>query len=377
MGVDFTFYKNRKIQVDGSEYLVLGGIEFYNSHDGSRWNEYRLTETRSGQERWLSIDNLYEEYAIYTQQAYSDEFTPDQISRSGYRSSDSGRATVASCFGAVDADQGEWVTYEEYEDGTEEYLMSIEQWEDGKEYSKGYYLDANEITAIDSDFTEAGQEGFYRGGSTNTAGKRKKYAKIAIGVAVVMAIIVMSIVYGVSNSKSIRKIISKNSAFTYTTSITSDLNSKKKADVYETYLSVEEAVKLIIREVDGKTEEVQADEDGESVAILTKKEYCLVYQSEDGETLVQISSRSYAYQSTNRPYRSTDRIHRHYRSFYYTWGLPKDRTSYDNTRSGYDSYDDTTLARDNSDPYRSYSNSIRQSSINTRKSSGGGISSGK
>lgn len=369
MGVDLTFYKNQRIRVDGSEYQVLGGIEFYNSHDGSRWKEYRLRETGSGQERWLSIDNLYEEYAIYTKQVYSEDFSPEQMSRGGYRSADSGRAKVVSCFGAVDVEQGDWVAYEEYEDRTEEYLMSVEQWEDETEYSKGYYLDAGEISPIDNKPVVAGEENVSQGGS-----KLKTVMFLGILIFAVMGII-MAFIQG--RPKQMKKVIEENSVFTYKTSITSDINSKEKADVYKTYLTVDEAVKLILMEIEGDTEEVQADENGESVAILTKKEYCLVYLSEEQDTLVQISSRAYVFQSTNHPYHSSNRIYRHYRSFYYTWGLPEDRSTYAKNRSGYEGYDDGTLTRDSSDFYRNYSNSIRQSSVNARKSSGGGISSGK
>ena len=38
----------------------------------------------------------------------------------------------------------------EYEDGTEELIIAVEQWEDESEYSKGCYLDMDEIVLLDS-----------------------------------------------------------------------------------------------------------------------------------------------------------------------------------------------------------------------------------
>ncbi|MFR2694444.1 MAG: DUF4178 domain-containing protein [Enterocloster bolteae] len=62
-----------------------------------------------------------------------------------YRQADAGQAVVTSCFGQVDTSPGDTVRYTEYEDGTEELIIAVEQWEDETEYSKGCYLDMDEI----------------------------------------------------------------------------------------------------------------------------------------------------------------------------------------------------------------------------------------
>ncbi len=79
--------------------------------------------------KWLSIDNIYEEYAIYTQCPYGSEFDEMNIFRDGYHQADAGQAVVTSCFGQVDTSMGDTVRYTEYEDGTEEPSL---RWSNGR-----------------------------------------------------------------------------------------------------------------------------------------------------------------------------------------------------------------------------------------------------
>ena len=124
-------------------------------------------------------------------------------------------------------------------------------------------------------------------------------------------------------------------------------------------------------------QDVQENTEDESVAILTEHEYCLVYESEEGKTMVQASSRAYVYQSTNDPYHARTTTSRHYHSFYYFRGYSRDASRYNNRASGYQNYDGTAPEYNYSDTYRTYSNTVRQGSTGTRTSSGGGIGFGK
>ena len=173
------------------------------------------------------------------------------------------------------------------------------------------------------------------------------------------------------SSQTIAKHLKNDSSFSYVTSITG--SKDQKADVYKSLLSLDLTAKNIISGIDGKTESVQQNtEDGDtSIAILTKKEYCLVYTSEDQEVLVQISKRKYTYLSDNTPYRASS-----YTNRYYTKAFKTDKKDYGGT-SSYSSFDDTTVGYDGNDTYNSYSSSIRQYSVKSRSSSGGGVSSGK
>ena len=308
MGKTLQFNKDQNLSIEGAEYRVTGGIEFHNRSDGSRWWEYCLLETRTRGIKWLSIDNIYEEYAIYTQCPYGSEFDEMNIFRDGYRQADAGQAVVTSCFGQVDTSPGDTVRYTEYEDGTEELIIAVEQWEDETEYSKGCYLDMDEIVLLDS-----GCSGQVESNRTLGFVNMKNLAVAAVILAVLG---VLSYTYIQSNKKTIHKYLEGNINFSYQTSITSDLNEKERADVYSTDLSVDDAAKAIIQAIDGGTGDVQKNGEDDSVAILTKSEYCLVYTSTDQTTMVQISSRAYVYQSTNTPYHATGHTHSYYRGFY-------------------------------------------------------------
>lgn len=385
MGSTLQLQKNQHLTIEGVEYRVAGGIEFHNRSDGSRWTEYCLQEIQVNRVRWLSVDNMYGEYAFYTSCPYSSEFDEMNIFRNSYRQADSGKASVTSCFGAVDTEPGDTVSYTEYEDGTEERIISVEKWEDETEYSKGYYLDLDEIAILDrGTYGEetygngaSGQGGIHLSVPGSGGAGFLSPKNLAIAAVVLVALGVFSFSYMQSHKKTIHKYLRDNTQFSYETSITSDLNSKEKADVFTSVLSVDETVKAIIQAIDGETEDVQKSEEDDSVAILTKSEYCLVYTSTDQNTMVQISSRAYVYQSTNTPYHATAGTHSYYRSYYYTRGFWSDRDRYSRSASGYESFSGDTVETNPNDPYKSYSNSVRQSSVNTRRSSGGGISSGK
>ena len=63
--------------------------------------------------------------------------------------------------------------------------------------------------------------------------------------------------------------------------------------------------------------------------------------------------------------------------FYYSNGYSSDSVSYRNSSSPYSSFDDSGITYSSDNSYNSYSGSIRQSSIASRQSSGGGLSGGK
>lgn len=375
MGNRLQLEQGRHLKVEGVEYRVTGGIEYHNKSDGSRWAEYCIQEIQMNRTKWLSVDNMYEEYAIYTQCPGGSEFDEMNIFRGGYKQADKGRASVTRCFGNVDTEPGDTVQYTEYEDGGEEKIIAVEQWEDETEYSRGYYLDLDEIVLLGRE--EGGGKataGIMSTGPVRGAINIKKLAAASV-VLILLGVISLRVIE--SGGKSIHKFLKNNAQFTYQTSITSDLNSKERADVYSSDLPVEEAVKAVIQAIDGETEGVQKSAQEDSVAILTKNEYCLVYTGTDQTTMVQISSRAYVYQSTNTPYRASHHTSSYYRSFYYTRGFWSDRDRYRRSASGYESYSGDAVELDPNDPYKSYSDSVRQSSINSRRSSGGGISSGK
>ena len=376
------FRKGDRIKIEGELYQILGGIELVNRSDGARWTEYYVQNLQNGKLRWLSVDEIYDEYAIYTS-CDGKGFSEEELDAQGWKNADSGVEEVLGWFGNVDAEQGEKASYTEYEDSTGEYLMSVEHWDGETEYAKGYYLDKDEIE-IASDLQQVENRQFHvdynncqpRHPQTMQKRKGRNNKIIALVVIAIMACGIWAMTKSASK-KEIRNYLEDSSFYFYETSITSDLNEEEKADVYSTSRSIEMAAKDIINAIDGETEDVQENTEDKSVAILTEHEYCLVYESEEGKTMVQASSRAFAYQSTSNPYHATSTTARHYRSFYYFRGFSRDASRYDNRASGYQNYSGTAPDYNYSDTYRNYSNTVRQGSTGTRTSSGGGIGFGK
>lgn len=370
------FANGNVLKIDGDFYKVIGAIEFMNVSDNCKWVEYKVSSYVNGAIKWLSCDDVYHEYSI-------SEVSYD-ASISGYHEVDKGEAIVVSSWGQVDVDKGERVRFTEYEDITEEKIMSIENWYGDLEKSTGYYLDDYEIELFDSssdsmnfnsDFGGMGTPYYYSGGY-----KRKKTnAKLfpIISSIVVLLFLGMGELSGSSKEVKISEFLSESASFNYETSITG--TGGEKADVYSTTYTIDKATKLIIDAIQGDVESVQqnTEDDDNSVAILTDSEYCIIYNSEDNKTLVQISTRKYTYTSDQNLYRSRYGSNRYYRRYYYSRGYTSDRTSYSSNESPYSEFSDTTVSSNYTDTYNTYSSSVRQSSTSSRWSSGGGTSSGK
>ncbi len=381
-----------KLRIDGDNYEVIGIISYRNRMDNAMWMEYRVLAQNPRKEAWLSYDEEFKEYSI---SFVAGKNTPTD----GYHEVDRGVEEVIGAWGNVDVEIGDTANFIEYEDVTEEKIISHEIWDDGLEVSVGYYLDENEVvrtsqggsyqsganTYQSNGFAANGYGGYssdgYSSGGTmsdNASGDSMKKLGIIIAVIVPVMIVISFFTSAIGGgSTKISKYLEKSNYYRYETSITGTDN--KKADVYWTAYDVDTAAKDIIDAIDGKTEDVQQNtEDGDnSVAILTKKEYCLIYTSEDGDTLVQVSSREYAYYNDRDPYRSRAGTRRYYRRYYYSRGYSSDSGKYSSSSSPYSSYSDSVLGSNPTDAYNSYAGSVRQSSTTSRTSSGGGTSYGK
>lgn len=355
------------LSIDSEGYRVVGKIHYTDVYNKSVWDEYRVFKLDDNTEAWLSVDDTYREYSISRMVRH--------VNRSGYHEVDRGRQRVAYAYGAVDVESGDTASFAEYEDSTEEKIISEETWDDGTEYSEGYYLDEDEIAFIRHDDKYRAPSG--SGGSEIN----KKNALIAVVATIVFMVIPFlgGLLENIHFTSTIAKYLKKDPGYTYVTSITG--NEKQKADVYKAASgsTIDSTSKDIIRAIEGETEYVQQDteEDDGAVGILTKKEYCLIYTSEEGDVLVQVSNRKYAYTSDNDLYRGNARSRRYYRRFYYSTGYSHDSSSYSGYSSPYSSYSDGSISYSGDNTYNSYSGSVRQESINARNSSGGGLSSGK
>lgn len=371
------YFVGDQIKADGDYYTILGKITFRNKADNKTWDEYRLKSVQySKEERWLSVDEFYNEYSI-------SRVDPSAVSLTGvmgYHQVDSGIEQVIAISGDVgDVVVGDTARFEEYEDNEEEKIVSVENWDDGPEYSRGYYLDPWE---------------FGKDGENQTMQRVKgNIGNIITGILVCMIFLIGLLAEAVpalfAGKKKIENYVKNNIKYEYVTSITG--NEKQKANVYlyresaSIMSSPDEDYQLkvcaedIISGIEGNTESVQQNtEDGDnSIAILTKKEYCIIYRGEDDKVYVQVSNRKYAYTSDKEPYHSRRSTHRYYRRFYHSTGYGSDSSTYSSSPSSYSGYSDTGIAYDSNNSLNAYSNSVRQTSAASRNSSGGGLSSGK
>ena len=389
------------LNIKGIQGTVIGYITYANQKDGDKeWTEYRLSTSKG--ECWLSCDDVYKEYSVsWPANTVNGRIGPE------WHKVDEGTQVVKASAGDVDVDYGERATFVEYEDASEDNILSVEMWSDGTEYSKGYYVEKTDIYVT----------GYKK--PKEFSNFMSSIIMIIVCFAVVLLINVIGQMDNSSNSsnKSISEYVKNSYLYTYETSITGQ--EKQKADVYEYYYTPEKVdyvardfinrhetsitgqekqkaddyefyytpittdyvAQDIINGIEGYTQSVtqKDDQDDAEIAIVTDKEYCLVYHAEDDadHVYVQVSSRKYNYTSNNAPYRCSDSDLRWYRSHYYSSSYKSDSVTYKNTPSAYKMYDGDTIHNIGNGYFDSYSSSIRQRSINRRNSSSGGISSGK
>lgn len=359
------------LRIRGMECRVVSSITYTNPQDNNKsWTEYRLNTPQG--EQWLSVDDIYKEYSM----SHPTKLKKNQIGPEWHKV-DGGIQVVRSFEGHVDVETGDRAEFAEFEDASEDNTLSLEIWDDGTEISQGYYIEAGDIQRI----------GF----------EEPKTSKAAsIFKLIFLSIVILILSSGVKGiyreirgeNNKISNYLSHSSKYDYETSITGD--EKQKADVYEldsfeypttTALVVED----IIKNIDGETESITQSDEDDSVTILTKREFCLVYVSEDGDEdgdgyddiYVQISGRKYNYTSDNSPYHASRVTSRWYRNSYYSRGYDSDASKWSRTPSAYETYQGTIVQDMGNGYFDAYSSSVRQASIKARQSDSGGISSGK
>lgn len=364
------FYRvGTKLAINGIEGKVIGYVTYMNPNDNYKeWTEYRLRTSRG--ECWLSFDDAYDEYSI----SWPANDVRGQIGPEWHKV-DEGIQVVRSFGGDVDVDQGERASFVEYEDAAEDHTLSVEMWEDGTEYSKGEYIERSDIVVM----------GFEEPKNTVSGNAVSKIVTLFV-VLMVLCNMAPALLGGLfagigSNKAKISDYLNGSSNYAYETSITGNEQQQATVYKYNTSSTTDLVAMDIIQGVDGQTESVTQNNDvtDAEIGILTSNEYCLVYHPENEEDVVyvQVSDRKYNYTSDHSPYRSSRSTTSWYRSHYYSAGYSSDATTYSSTPSAYSMYNGNTVHNIGNGYFDSYSNSIRQSSVNNRSSSGGGLSSGK
>ncbi|MBR3315153.1 MAG: DUF4178 domain-containing protein [Atopobiaceae bacterium] len=394
------------LSIQGVRYLILGSILYEDRAQGDEWEEYRLLNHEKRTESWLSYDTGNEEYEMSF--AVSTPTPPE-----GFTLVDSGTQVVRGCGGDVDVDQGETAQYETWEDAEGEHTYSVERWSDETEYSRGMYVQPTDIMDL---------------GPSPDARRSKKGAGV-FGVVCALCLGLFALIFAGIGSidgkyTDVNKLLSADS-LNYTLVEDSDAASSPTPEsgsndvtVYTTQMSVDDASKDIINKLEGNVTSAKEDDDKRTVAILTNNEYVLVYEdagedgmaiddtedpdaskdSDDaaasqasapaddaaaetkpalGRTLVQVSSRQYAYSTDRRPYHSRYHSYLWYRLFYRARAFSEDNKKYMNSESSYSNYNGETSVDSSSSSYETYADSIRQQSAAAKSSSGGGTSHGK
>lgn len=341
--------KGQVIFIDNTRYVVVNMVEYQES--SWIWQEYEI-KNEFNQHKWLCVEvNEYgqTEYSIYV--PYYGYVNTNEISffldGREYRLYERGIATVIDYFGNADVDMHERCNFIDYATNDESCILSVEYWGAEVEKSIGEYIDNSRVVITgEVDVYSVGPEGI-------AAGKGNKLI-LLVGAIFLLPMIfsfIIPMVSGMFVNKSIQKYLGEQSSYTYVTSVTNNTNNKK-AKVYKSpYTTIDETVKNIIDGVpEGITDTIDSDltteEDG--IGLHTSNEFAYVYL-EDAAVYVQVSDKEYVNNDGGSTY------HRRRNSHYYN--------TYRSTRR--------------STTYSTYSNSARQQSINSRRSSGGGTSSGK
>lgn len=332
------------IYLNGMKYVVQNMIEFH--EEKWIWQEYEVVKDGGYEREWLTVEvndagqmeyYLYKKYNGFVNKqenicyAFGKKFT----------SFDQGIARVKAYFGNADVDIGERCSYKDYISEDRKTIISIEDWSDGTERTIGEFIDPTAVK-ITNEFDSS------RNSVINDyTGNNNTMIATILGIAIipVVLMVIILIIAGAASHSSIQRYLEKNkSKYTYVTSVTNNVDGKK-AKVYEaTSTDIDAVVKDIIDGMpEGITDTFESDD---GISLQTKKEYAYIYK-EENKVYIQVSSLKYV-EDNGTTYHS-----RHYSHYH------------------------STYRSRNRSRFYTYWSSARQQSINSRKSSGGGTSSGK
>lgn len=353
----------QRIKIKSNVYKINSYI-VYKDEEDSTFIEYELIS--GNKVLWLSVGISYDYLYLFKETHQKSENT---LYQSGYKLKEDLKAEVTNFYKA-DVDLYEKVVFKEYEQKESKKIFSVETWEDEVIYCESIEVDNIEIL----------QDNYKEESSPKKEQKKVPYLKYALLLSI--PIIILTVYMFISDKNFIQNYLKNEpSKYTYYTSITSDADSKLKADVYYTSMSMDESVKDIIEKATTLIEEVQSSDDEYSVAILTKDEYAVVYVGMDDKTYIQVCPREYIYASNNELYNtghSSSNVY--YRDFYYTFGYRNDYNRYKRRISPFNTYKGNVVSQDFNDKYRELqtsNQSVKRGSVFSRPSSGGGLSSGK
>ena len=366
------FNPGYRIKVGQREFSVTGRIS-YRGNDGSVWDEYSLRDA-SGRTAWLSVDDEEGEYIL-------SEATGLQHPPEGFSLYWQGSERVTGVSGRVDVEPGDEAVCSDYEDHSGR-IYSVERWDDETEYSLGTILDPDKIIRISG--------GGVAGWMLNLPFLRNSSVSPR-DAGIALLCVVVPIIFALHGSKGqdINSYLeSQPDKYVRVTSLTSSADNHSRATVYSAATSwaggrspgdtADDIVSNCTDEFTRIRKNDMEPEDG-SVSMLTRRNYVFIYRDADaGNVLVQVEPRKYSYHSVPGPYHSPVMSERFYRAFYHRYAYPEDLSSFGRGGSPYESYKSAyALGNSYDHSLESKSVSIRQQSLNRRRSSGGGFHGGK
>lgn len=347
--------KGQVIKISGVRNTVINMIEF--QEDTWKWQEYEIVDEFK-RHKWLSIEEnegkiQYSLYEIYLGKINIDGLN-FLLDGQKYTLYEMGTAIVKDYFGNADVDLYEQCRFSDYISEDKKNIISIEFWNGELEQTIGKYIDETNIEITDEIVKTSMSNNFTSNFNSSNNSSINNFNMLSREVMIICFLILIPLIAILiaidANKEPIKEFLEKSSDFTYVTSVTNNVNNKK-AKVYTTNLSVDQAVKKIIDSIPKKiTKVVDNDTNEKGVGMFSKNEYAYVYISEDNKTMIQVSNKKYM-NHTSSAYRTRHRWSRYYYNTY-----TSDKYSY---------------------VYNNYLNSARQSSVSSRMTSGGGISSGK
>lgn len=373
------------LKISSDVYKVVGSITY--SENEKSWNDYLLSGSHGN--KWLSIEK--DEIALFSE--------ADSASNAGLENVFQGTETVVNCAGMVDIEIGECAHYSDYEDKEGNRIVSMEEWEDGTEISIGYYITPADLTEPTQEeiiqFNESCLERFSASTNNSTSAfsnfiKDNMSNIIKIGIGAITLVVVLSLLFtGCSSDKEIHAYI-KDSIQKYEP-VTAISGKKDKTYVYrwtQPQKQLDDVAKDIIEGTNGTVQVLEKNDvennpnldpnDKEnSIAVISPKEFGLIYMPENqNDIYLQVSSRQYIYEEDSEPYHAHHSTIIWYRGAYFSNAYAADRANFKGS-SPYDNYKGEKVSYNPNNRLNTHSNSVRQSSVLSRRSSGGGLSFGK
>ena len=364
------------------EFAVTGCIS-YRGNDGSSWDEYALRGV-SGMTSWLSVDDAESEY-ILSETAGTRNPPP------GFTIAWQGTERVTGVSGAVDVEPDDEAECWDYEDSGNR-VFSVERWEDETECSLGTYLKPQQIRRISGG--NAGGLRYQGWAGPGPLGGRvtqfiSEYGPTLRYFSALLIVVFMASLIFNSGKQDVNSYLDSNpDKYTRVTSLTSPADNDARASVYKSAAgwagggsphAVADDIVTNCTDEFTRIRKNDIDPDDGSVSMLTRGEYIFIYRDADaGSVLVEVEPRKYSYRSVPGPYHSSMTSERFYRAFYHHYAYPEDLSAYGRGGSPYESYSPVyELGSSYDHSLETKAASIRQGSINRRRSSGGAIHYGK